>query len=110
MRIIQDSNNEIFFSQISLFEITIKRKAGKLPAFDVSIEDLNERALDDGFAYLPIQNQHLFNYKKIPLNESHRDPFDRLLIATVLTENAIILSGDEKFKKNKEMIQLVWSI
>ncbi|RYD89367.1 MAG: PIN domain-containing protein [Sphingobacteriales bacterium] len=44
----------------------------------------------------------------MPLNESHRDPFDRLLIATALTENAAILTADEKFKLYTDVIQVVW--
>jgi PIN domain nuclease of toxin-antitoxin system len=40
MNIIQDTNNTILFSQVSLFEITIKQKIGKLPAFNATVEEI----------------------------------------------------------------------
>ncbi|MGZ3873661.1 MAG: PIN domain-containing protein [Mucilaginibacter sp.] len=40
--------------------------------------------------------------------EDHRDPFDRLLIATAIQENAAILSADEKFYLYKEFLEVIW--
>lgn len=108
MDILQDPANIIFFSQVSLFEISIKQRIGKLPNLHVAIEDIYEQAVNDGFTFISIQNQHIYNYSKIPLFENHRDPFDRLLIATVFHENAIVLSVDEKFKLYKDLIRVFW--
>ncbi len=108
MDILQDTRNAIFFSQISLYEIAIKQKTGKLSQFLISIEELHEQALQDGFQFLPIQNAHLFNYNKIPLNEAHRDPFDRLLLATAYTEDIPILTADEKFHLYDDLIKVIW--
>jgi PIN domain nuclease of toxin-antitoxin system len=47
MEIIQDSQNEVFFSQVSLFEIAIKQKLGKLPSVIVSVEDIYQQAVAD---------------------------------------------------------------
>jgi PIN domain nuclease of toxin-antitoxin system len=106
MREIQNTDNLIFFSQISLFEITIKQKIGKLPAFYATIEQIYQQAIKDGFIFLSIQNQHIYNYNKIPLIEDHRDPFDRLLVATAQEENAIILSSDEKLKLYPDLVKV----
>jgi PIN domain nuclease of toxin-antitoxin system len=38
--LLTDRKNNIFVSQISLFEIAIKQKIGKLPELDLSISDL----------------------------------------------------------------------
>jgi PIN domain nuclease of toxin-antitoxin system len=108
MRLIQQPDNVIFFSQISLFEISIKQKIGKLPAFFAAIEQIYSQAVNDGFTFLPIQNQHIFNYDKIPLLKDHRDPFDRLLIATALHENATILTADEQLQLYSETISVHW--
>jgi PIN domain nuclease of toxin-antitoxin system len=108
MQLIQRPDNVIFFSQISLFEISIKQKVGKLPAFYASIEQIYTQAVNDGFTFLPIQNQHIFNYNKIPLLKDHRDPFDRLLMATALQENATILSADEQLQLYSDVISLRW--
>jgi PIN domain nuclease of toxin-antitoxin system len=108
MDVLKSTENEVFFSQISLFEIAIKQKIGKLPDFKVSISEIYEQAFSDLFTFLPILNQHLFQYQNIPLIESHRDPFDRLLIATAKEENLTIITADEKFSNYKELIEIYW--
>jgi len=108
METIQEQSNIILFSQVSLFEIGIKQKIGKLPAFSATVKDVYEQAINDGFTFLPIQNKHIYNYNNITLIESHRDPFDRLLIATAMEENEAILSADEKFNLYPELIKVVW--
>jgi len=108
MSIIQEPENMILFSQVSLFEICIKQKIGKLPGFYASIEEIYEQGLNDGFTFLAIQNQHIYNYHKVPLLEDHRDPFDRLLISVAIEEDAAILSADEKLKLYAELVTVLW--
>ena len=67
LKIIQNPENVIYFSQISLFEISIKQAIGKLPAFSASVEKVYRQALNDGFTFLPIQNQHIYQYGNVPL-------------------------------------------
>ncbi|MEO7215052.1 type II toxin-antitoxin system VapC family toxin [Mucilaginibacter sp.] len=105
--IIQNPDNEILFSQISIFELAIKQRIGKL-SFLVPLEDVYAQALADGFSYVNIQNNHIFQYNQIELFDNHRDPFDRLLIATAIEENAIIISGDDKFKLYENQVKTVW--
>ncbi len=62
----------------------------------------------DGFDLVHLQNIHLQRYSELSLIESHRDPFDRLLIATAIKENAIILTADEKFKYYTDLISVIW--
>ena len=71
-------NNEIFVSQISLFEIAIKQKIGKLPELPLSIEELAERIEQDNFN----------------------------LLAIALSENMPIISADSNFQYYKN-IQLI---
>ena len=47
LAIIQNPENIILFSQVSLFELAIKLKIGKLPDFNVSVEDIYQQALTD---------------------------------------------------------------
>ena len=91
-------NEFIFVSQISLFEITIKQKIGKLPELALSTNELANRVGNDGFNLLDLKTKHLEAYTKIPLKGNHRDPFDRLLLATALSENLANISADENFK------------
>ena len=106
--IIEDPNNIILFSQISLFELEIKKKVGKMPEFLVSSEEVYNQGIVDGFSFLNIQNNHIFRYSEVELFDNHRDPFDRLLIATAMEEKAMILSGDEKFKLYEDVVEVIW--
>lgn len=104
----QEPDNDIVFSQISLFEIAIKQKIGKLPDFTAELDAIYHQALRAGFRFLPIQNAHLFGYHKIPLFEQHRDPFDRLLLASAYQENLILLSADNHFALYEQWVQVFW--
>lgn len=106
--ILQNTENVVYFSQISLFEISIKQSLGKLPNFSVSVEDIHNQALLDGFSFLVIENSAIFNYYNIPLLNEHRDPFDRLLISSAIQQDATLLSADEKFKLYPNILKLLW--
>ncbi|WP_150049085.1 MULTISPECIES: type II toxin-antitoxin system VapC family toxin [Methylomonas] len=99
---------DVIFSQISLFEIAIKQKIGKLPDFTAELEAIYRQSLRAGFRFLPIQNARLFGYHKIPLFEQHRDPFDRLLLASAYQKNLILLSADNHFALYKQWVQVFW--
>ena len=88
-------------------EISIKLKLGKLPDFIVSIEYITNQLLSDGFTILPVLNNHIFSYQSIPFFEDHRDPFDRFLLATALSEQIPIISADEKFVLYRPLITVI---
>jgi PIN domain nuclease of toxin-antitoxin system len=108
LEVIQDQGNNIFFSQVSLYEIAIKQKTGKLPDLQLTVEEIYHQGLNDNFTFLPISNQHIFNYQHIPLSPQHRDPFDRLLIATALHENAVMITRDDNFRLYTGLIKVLW--
>ena len=99
--------NAIFVSQVSLFEIAIKQRIGKLPELNLPINRLIEITLQDGFHILPIANHHIHTYQDIPLLEHHKDPFDRLILATALAENMPLISSDGNFKYYTPQITLI---
>jgi len=74
--LIQEANNEVLISVVTLWEITIKTSLKKL---DLSqpFEILIPRELaDNEFTQLPITIDHLIQLGNLPFH--HRDPFDRL--------------------------------
>lgn len=101
-------NNLIIVSQISLFEITIKQKIGKLPELTATTKDIINRLKADGFNLMQLKNKHLLAYTNIPLIDDHRDPFDRLLLATALAENIPIISADERFPHYAALVHVIW--
>jgi PIN domain nuclease of toxin-antitoxin system len=69
---------------------------GKL-RFDGGISTLWKMTAADGFATLHINEQYLIMLGNLPF--LHRDPFDRLLIATAIVEDMTILTADENIRK-----------
>jgi PIN domain nuclease of toxin-antitoxin system len=100
-------NDEIFVSQISFFEIAIKQKIGKLPELAMPISDFIALIREDGFQVLPLKEAHFASYGVIPLFADHRDPFDRLILATSLCEDIPVISADEKFKLYANIVNLI---
>ena len=105
--LIEDPQNIIYVSQLSLMEISIKLKLGNLPDFIVTIEIITEQLVKDGFTLLPLSNAHIFSYQSVPFFEEHRDPFDRFLLATAISEEIPIISNDEKFSLYKNLVHII---
>ncbi|MDG4840956.1 type II toxin-antitoxin system VapC family toxin [Micromonospora sp. WMMD967] len=79
---------DIFLSPVSLWEITIKKSAGKL----TGPPDLAERVRDIGFRELPVTHAHAIAASRLPLH--HREPFDRMLVAQGSIEGMALASRD----------------
>ncbi len=91
---LQDPGNELMLSAISVFEMHLKIDAGKLD-IGLPLEEVvrdHERA--NGMAVLPLRAAHVYAIGDLP--RLHRDPFDRLLVAQAVVEDAVLVSGDEK--------------
>jgi PIN domain nuclease of toxin-antitoxin system len=83
---------------VSIWEIAIKLSLDR-PDFKLAAgwaERITREMEICGFLHIHIASHHLENLSKLPWY--HRDPFDRLLIATAKTENLTIVSRDNSFK------------
>lgn len=105
--ILENPIHTLYVSPISLIEISIKFKLGKLPQFVLSVEEVTKQMLNDGFELLPIELGQIYAYQSIPLYEDHRDPFDRMLLAIALHEQIPIISSDEKFERYKSLVSVI---
>uniref|UniRef100_F4C2M0 PilT protein domain protein n=1 Tax=Sphingobacterium sp. (strain 21) TaxID=743722 RepID=F4C2M0_SPHS2 len=105
--LIIDPNNTIYVSDISLYEIAIKKTIGKLADFDVDIQDIITIGQDDGFNFITLDHDAITTYTDVPFHEWHRDPFDRLIIAIAKSNNLTLLSADEKFELYKDYVRLI---
>ena len=99
---IGDSENEIFISTLTLWEIIIKTAKGKLTA---DILEIRQAIQDDGFQILPFRAQHTLEVRNLPL--IHQDPFDRGLVATAQTEKMVLLTADEILEGYGSSVQKV---
>lgn len=88
---IQDPENEILISAVSLWEAEIKAASGKI-ALNT---DLRAEAHQNGFTELAVRFDHAVGAARLPLH--HPDPFDRMLIAQARIEGLTIATRDAAF-------------
>ena len=96
-RIIERSDNELYLSAVSAWEITIKWQAGKLKLPADPAEYVPSRMAQIGVIALPIKHAHALQVARLPGH--HRDPFDRLLVAQASLEEMVLLTADHQFDK-----------
>jgi len=99
--IILDAANSIYISTASLWEVAIKIGLGKIT---VSFERLLNEVENAGFQILHPENKYL--KKLFDLPQIHKDPFDRLIIATAISEEMTLLTADDNIQKYD--VQWAW--
>lgn len=101
-RVLMESDAEVFFSSISLFEIETKAMIGKWPT-ELPI-DWTPVLLRSGFAEMPVAWRHGVEAGRLPL--IHRDPWDRLLVAQARIEGLVVVTADPVFARYG--VQTIW--
>jgi PIN domain nuclease of toxin-antitoxin system len=102
-QIISDSVNHIYLSIISAWELAIKISIGKL-RFPGNVAGFIQAIQDNDINIIPIKSTHLTTFESLPL--IHRDPFDRLLIATAVDEQMSLISADKNIAQYD--VSLTW--
>jgi PIN domain nuclease of toxin-antitoxin system len=87
--LIADPDNDILVSTVSLWEIAVKTRVGKMR---VSVSEIAQQIAASGFTFLDITIAHLETLATLPVH--HRDPFDHLLIAQAIAEAATLMTED----------------
>lgn len=99
-----DTNNSWLVSIASIWELQIKYQLGKLN-LHLSLPKLIETQKQvNNLKILPIELEHI--YALDGLQNHHRDPFDRILIAQSIFEKIPLLSVDTVF--DLYPIQRIW--
>jgi len=97
--ILLDENNDIYYSPISLWEISIKYGLKKLSLNGGSPEDFFLEVTGSFYMCKQINNDDLITSYKLPIY--HKDPFDRLLIWQAIRNDFILLSTDRSMESYK---------
>jgi PIN domain nuclease of toxin-antitoxin system len=100
--ILQNTENILELSAISLSEIVIKGARGKLK---FSAADTHRALKDLDLRVLPYTSNHAFFLFDLP--PLHADPFDRQIIAQALSEEIPMMTCDEKFSLYKGL-KILW--
>jgi PIN domain nuclease of toxin-antitoxin system len=102
--VLRDDNNEVYFSAVTSWELSIKagNRRLKLPA--PPEECIPAFMAKQGL--IPLAISHLHTVKVFDLPAYHRDPFDRLLIVQAMVEGMTILTNDREFERYA--VDVVW--
>lgn len=103
-QILRTDEHELVFSLVSLWEIAIKIKIGKLNAIGSSVAYIRDEMDAYGMELLPIRYEHILQLEALPVH--HSDPFDRLLIAQAIAESLPILTHDRVFSLYP--VKVIW--
>lgn len=92
---IADEANSIWVSAASAMEIATKFRIAKLDQATLLARDFEAVVADQGFAELPISVRHAQLAGAMTI--THKDPFDRLLIAQAQAEDMALVSNEALF-------------
>jgi PIN domain nuclease of toxin-antitoxin system len=105
---LRNPRNEVFVSAVNLWEISIKTRLGKLDLGGLPIGDLIALAKETGFQLICLSPEEATTYRTLE-EDSHFDPFDRMLIWQALRRHLTMVSRDAEFKKFVPYgLDLVW--
>jgi PIN domain nuclease of toxin-antitoxin system len=93
--VIDNPDNVILVSKVSLWEIAIKIAVGKLK-MSISFAELDDFLLAKKFTPIDFDFNDLNKLLSLPVY--HRDPFDRILICQAISGDYTIITDDSKFK------------
>ncbi len=91
-----EGEHEILFSLVSIWEISIKRRIGKLRLDDTTEDFARTLVSKHGFRQIPLELHEICRMDTLP--DHHRDPFDRLLIAQAIEAGATALTDDARWR------------
>jgi PIN domain nuclease of toxin-antitoxin system len=103
--LLRDRRTHVYVSAMSAFEIAIKYRIGQLPEAEPLLMDYHETLARYGFSELPFTSVHTLAAAE--LRNPHKDPFDRALVAQALSEQLVLVSGDEAMR-GFARVKVVW--
>ena len=87
-----NTENILYFSAVSAWEVATKVQTGKLVLFGSVHEFIEAQCLHLGLTKLPLTVDHATTVSVLP--PIHRDPADRLLIAQAMVEGLTLVTAD----------------
>lgn len=105
---IKNSDNGIFASVVSYWEVSLKYAIGKLELEGVTPDELSGHAKATGIETLSISEKTAATFFKLP-RTLHQDPFDRLIIWQAINEDMLLISKDENMPEYRDHgLKLLW--
>lgn len=102
-KIISNPDHRIFVSSVSAWEIATKYRIGKLPEAKEIVEQYSQILHQARFIELNITSAHALRAGNLPI--THRDPFDRMIMAQAELEILPLITYDKAFQTG--LIQII---
>jgi len=101
-----DSDGEVIISSISAWEIAMLIEKDRL-VLSMDVENwLDEVSQIDGVRFMPVDNEISIKSTVLP-GEFHKDPADRMIVATARKLAVPLITVDEKII-NYEHVKTIW--
>jgi PIN domain nuclease of toxin-antitoxin system len=92
-KILLNETNDIYYSPINLWEISIKYGLGKLKLDGLTPEEFFDELTSSYYKCKHVEEINIVSGYNLPLH--HKDPFDRLLIWDAIKSGTVFISADE---------------
>ena len=99
--ILANPENDRLISSVSIVEIGVKSALGKL---QITEAQTRQAIRDMCLTVIPLKQQHAFQFFSMT---QRSDPFDRMIVATALSEG-IPLAGKDREFKSYHGLQVIW--
>jgi len=89
----QNTENAVYLSSVSVWEIIVKHQLGKLPLPSAADDFIKQQCEKHFIEYLALDEKAVFHLSRLP--NHHRDPFDKMLICQAIAHDLTILTSDK---------------
>ena len=103
-KILVSDSAELYFSAASIWEVAIKMGLGR-PDFAVDPRQFRRGLLSNGYREVTVTGEHAIEV--ISLEDIHKDPFDRILVAQALVEPLRLMTHDATVARYSDTIMLI---
>jgi PIN domain nuclease of toxin-antitoxin system len=93
--LIADRKNSVLVSVFSFWKMALKHRLGKLDAIG---SHMMSEALASGFVVVNLSEAHLRWLESFAALPGHNDPFDHIILAQAVVEEAILVTSDTRMQ------------
>jgi len=96
LAILKNPDHQLYMSSLTCWEISLKYGLGKLTLEGITPNEIPMLAKQMGIEVLPLSTSVLASVHQLVGVEGHKDPFDRALVWSAISEKLTLVSCDQK--------------
>jgi PIN domain nuclease of toxin-antitoxin system len=108
LRLIERAETDVWFSTLSIWEISLKFSMGKISMKGLSPEDILIAAKEQDLNSLTLSEKDALGFRNVP-RHAHQDPFDRMLIWQAIARDLTLVSAEAGLGEYRALgLKWVW--